>query len=496
MQKAVAADGGVAFVPSTVSLRPANQNPYGINYTDCTGNPADAVGPVYLSFAKLILKNFAGSTDSGQVWVSLGDQDCRQDANRKNGVCWPALPDQDKHPGATPSFLSNPINVQDIIGPQHSNSSAYPNPPWSTQPNAPACHTQYNYTQEAFFLYFLPITNMGDFDGTGIPYKYELDVDLVGPPAPALLPVGIGDTLLVANWMPNTDPETAGYDIFIDPFPGQEKGPAPTGTCNAGNGYPPPFDATSEVAASGGSQTGNVCFDPNLQQSILPPMPEAGAPVDAGSSVDASTGDAGDAGDAGVMDANGEGGAADAGSDAADLEGGGDASGVEAGDDGGGAEAGDDASDAEVDSTLPVDSGAAVDSGTAASDAAAIEPGNGGISTVSTTYWLNSSAGMTVTGESVGSYTITGLRNCTPYVFVVSAVDGFGNVGPPSAPGGDSCAAPQSAGDFWQSYRGDGGEAGGYCSLETVGRSPHSLAALALIAGGVALAASRRRRAR
>jgi hypothetical protein len=466
------------------SLRPANQNPYAVNYTDCTGG-------LSLLFKGVSLEYFAGSSDSGQVWVSLGPQfspqDCSNDANRANGVCWPALPDQDKHPGASPSFLTTPISVQDIIGPQH---TPYTPPPGVTAPPRPyekqtgaACATQCTYTHEPFFLYFLPITNTGTFDATGVPYVYQLDVDLVGPPPPALQPVGIGDGLLVANWSPNTDSDTAGYNIYIDPFPGTE-GPS-AAVCGASTSHPAP-DASS---TSGGSGTANACFDQNLAGSVTgvpATCSQTSSSVDAGTN-DASGNDGGDAGDGGAtVDASGDGEAStEAGVDAAGDDGG----------DGSASEEGGDAA-AEVDSSMPV-----VDSSTGVVDSGGgTEPGGGGIALLSTSnaptkYLLNASGGMTVTGESTGSYTITGLKNCTNYVFVISAVDAYGNVGPPSSSSPqDGCAWPQSAGDFWQSYRGDGGQAGGYCALETVGRSPHSLAALALIAGGVAVAASRRRR--
>jgi hypothetical protein len=492
-QMELAADGGgFMFVPAdSTSLRPANLNPYAVNYTDCTGD-------LYLFFQGVSLERFAGSPDSAQVWVSVGDQSCWLDAQRANGACWPALPDQDKYPGASASFLSNPIKVQDIIGPQQ---TPYTPPPGVTPPpprpyakqTGAACATQCSYTHEVFFLYFLPIMSTGAIDPNGVPYEYQLDVDLVGPPPPTLESVGIGDGLLVANWSANADGETAGYNIYIDPFPGTE-GPSPA-VCGASSSQPAP-DASS---TSGGSVTGNACYDQNLAGSVpgIPPMCSQSS-----SSVDASTGDASGnvAGEGGASDGGdaGDGGAtADAGSDGgASTEAGEDA----AGDDGGDGSASDDGGDgaAEVDSSTPVvDSGTAVDSGEGGT-----EPGTGGIALLSTSndptkYLLNASGGMTVTGESTGSYTITGLKNCTNYVFVVSAVDSYGNVGPPSsATPQDGCAWPQSAGDFWQSYRGDGGQAGGYCALEAVGRSPHSLAALALIAGGVAVAASRRRRAR
>jgi hypothetical protein len=380
------------------SLRPANLNPYAINYNDCKAN-------LQLTF-DLLVQYFAGTSDTLQVWASLGDRGCDQDTARMGTsvACWPVLANPVVPTGA--SITLPAINAWDVIG--QSPSSTY-----SQQTDA-ACTSQSDFTHRQFFLYFLPITSNGLFDTNGAFYKYQLDVALVGPPSPMLQPTGVGDTFLVANWVPNSDTETIGYDVFLDQFPATATPGAmvsSTSCGDAGTATSPDASSSADAAGSGGSSTGNACFDPSLWGAIYPSSAT---------------------GDGGPGDASAEGGTTS-------------------------------------------------------------ETGTGGIATFSKSGDpLNASAGMTVTGESVGTYNITGLRNCAPYALVVSAVDAYGNKGPPSQP--QSCAYPQASGDFWKAYRGAGGQAGGFCALETVGASPHSIAALALMAGGVAVAASRRRR--
>jgi hypothetical protein len=84
---------------------------------------------------------------------------------------------------------------------------------------------------------------------------------------------------------------------------------------------------------------------------------------------------------------------------------------------------------------------------------------------------------------------VNNLTNETHYEFVVSSVDAEGNVGPPSPM---VCDFPDTTTDFFQSYRRDGGAAGG-CALD-----PERLSGVgAAVAGlGLVLAAAARRRRR
>jgi hypothetical protein len=96
-----------------------------------------------------------------------------------------------------------------------------------------------------------------------------------------------------------------------------------------------------------------------------------------------------------------------------------------------------------------------------------------------------------VTGLNIGQYVIKGLTNGKNYDVVVSAVDGSGNVGPPS-----TCVTdyPAPVIDFFKLYREDGGQAGGsFCALEAAGE-PAGAPIVGVGLGAVAFTMVRRRR--
>ncbi len=86
--------------------------------------------------------------------------------------------------------------------------------------------------------------------------------------------------------------------------------------------------------------------------------------------------------------------------------------------------------------------------------------------------------------------TIGGLTNGTSYAVAVVAQDVFLNPGKISAL---ECQAPVKLNDFFATYLGDGGQAGGSCSLDMLG-APAGGASLAVIAFSSMLALARRRR--
>jgi len=88
----------------------------------------------------------------------------------------------------------------------------------------------------------------------------------------------------------------------------------------------------------------------------------------------------------------------------------------------------------------------------------------------------------TVADESAGEYRIGGLQDGTTYTMVVAAVDGFGNVGSPSAQVSDT---PQPS-------QGSGG-GGGSCAIGRVGEGGTSLAGVVACAIAVAVVSRRRR---
>jgi hypothetical protein len=235
-------------------------------------------------------------------------------------------------------------------------------------------------------------------------YSYPIKADLLGPPPPAGVSIADGDTLFVVNWTPNTDPDTAGYAVYIDPIPGQE---GPVSDAGAGNcGSQVLWGSSSSIVVGSSAPVAQADADMDAQ------MDDSGNPVEAATT------------------------------------------------------------------TTPT-SGA-------------------GISLVDPHYLrdLNSSTGSTVSGISTGTYTVTGLKNGVYYNVAVSAVDGSGNIGPPSPQSPTSCDFPAPVSDFWRIYRTDGGGAGGgFCALEAVG-APVGSTVLFGGLGAAAVAVVRRRRRR
>ncbi|AKU97329.1 hypothetical protein AKJ09_03993 [Labilithrix luteola] len=99
------------------------------------------------------------------------------------------------------------------------------------------------------------------------------------------------------------------------------------------------------------------------------------------------------------------------------------------------------------------------------------------------------------TGSSVIADSVAGhpLVNGTTYAVAIAATDQFNNVGPLS---NVVCETPEETTDFWQTYKKDGGSAGGgYCSVDGVGLPMGSVSVLAVM-GALALSTLRRRRER
>jgi len=417
-------------------LRPQNLNPTGISYQDCVDDQS-------LAF-NLLVSGFGTGTPAGiQVWASRGG-DCTMDPNRTNGataVCWPlgvTLPTVNSPAAQSLTFT---VRVQDIVGPQNT----LPSPTSYTRQGPSACLTQPTYAGETFNIYFLPIVNGATFTGTD--YLYTLNVDLQGPPPPGGVSIADGDTLFVVNWTANMDTDTAGYDVYIDPAPGQESAvgseapPEPVLIC-------PEAASTSTVDADTADGTTDAADDATMAVSSVDASGLIDAACHYGFVGGSTTGSAGACGDPAL------------------------ASGI--------------VSDSGTTVISTVD-----DSGL---EAGTIVSGNGGISTISTNFLLGAGVtGLTVPGISTSSYTIPGLRDGTRYTVAVSAVDAYGNVGPPSV---EQCDSPAPVNDFWKEYRNDGGLAGGgFCTLETIGKSRSaSFGGLAFFASVAAVVRRRRRR--
>ena len=422
---------GVNFGAST---RPQNLTPLGINYDDC-------IKDMVLSF-NVVVTGFDG-TQNLQVWASKSS-DCTAPTDRGGpaavtATCWLVNPGFTGQIHVTPTTLNFQVRVQDLVGEQNA-----PPLPANYVPQGPsACNAQSTFAAVPLTINFVPVDSSGNYDGTA--YQFKEPTDLVGPPAPIGVTTSVGDTLLFANWSLNTDSDTSGYDVFIDPIPGQE------GSLTG------PSDATALV-----------CTSP----------PDTGAPV-AMVPDDAADGDSGDDGGGdGGQDATIAGEATDSGFDAEChlINVGGSSAGIGA------------CSSAVLASGLVQDSGVVQTTDDAGN---VTSTGPGGISTIPLNNLVsNTSGGVTVPDRSTGSFTITGLVNNSTYTVVVSAVDGFGNIGPPS---GETCAKPEPIEDFWKIYRQDGGGAGGgFCSLETLGAHVPSAGGLLLFGGAGTLFVRRR----
>jgi hypothetical protein len=96
-------------------------------------------------------------------------------------------------------------------------------------------------------------------------------------------------------------------------------------------------------------------------------------------------------------------------------------------------------------------------------------------------------------GPTTTTLTCPNLVNGTVYTVAVAGIDSFGNTGPLSTP---DCKTPMAVTDFWNTYRQDGGQAGGgFCSVNDLGASA---TAAPMIVFGVwaVLAVARRRKKR
>ena len=316
---------------------------------------------------------------------------------------------------------------------------------------------------------------------------------MVGPPAPAGVSTagGAGDTLIVVNWTPNTDTDTGGYDVVIDPIPGQEGDGAVGGT---GGG------ATTQMVcpAEGGMPAASVSDASNQGAPVSDASNQGDGAVDESGVADGAATDA-TMSDASGTDASGATLSADAGCYTKTVGG----SGLTSQDSGGacadpllttGVVLTDGGTVAPSAPTQAVDDAGNV----IETDAATVESTvGGGIWNPPAGHVLNPdpTLGVTSTGESNATYTITGLTNGVPYHVVVASVDNFGNVGPPSSP--PACATPAPVDDFWKIYRQDGGQAGGgFCALEAVGAPASTSVAFAGAGALVALGLRRRRRTR
>jgi hypothetical protein len=472
------------------STRPQNLNPLGINYSDC-------IQDMVLVYSVTLSGFGAANDDNMQVWAT-NTGDCTVDTTRGIGVsseaptCWLVNDGLTQPNLQTPTTKQFSIPVRALVGPQ---TDTIPKAGTLVTDQGPAaCLTQPSFAATSVTVWFLPLNANGTFDMGGTPFSQTITADVVGPPAPTNVAIGDGDTLFSMTWMPNTDTDTIGYDIFIDPPPGSgavvDAGfvpPTKTLYCPDAGSVTRDADATSVT-----SEEAEASDDASEEAAELEASALDGA-------VDATMAKASDAAttgaDSGCIYVNMAPSPPTSTSSTC-------------------------TSTALTSGTLVVDSGVAtaedtgVDTGTTIenvdeagllveTDSGTTESGNGGIASIPCQYLVAQSCSSvsaaaytntgnpTVTGETISTYVIKGLTDGQTYDVVIAAVDGSGNVGPPSTCVDDY---PAPVNDFFKIYRQDGGQAGGsFCALEAVG-APAGAPIVGMAFGAMAFTMARRRR--
>jgi hypothetical protein len=454
----------------TEAYRPQNLNPQGVNYSDCAH-------AMKLTFP-LVVSAFDG-TQNLTVWASL-NSDCTATADRGVGgvtgqLCWRLDGGFVGVPYKTTSSIQVDVYVQDAMA--HMNG-AVPFTQGVTHGNASSCSQQASPVGAPIQIDFVPLdSNNQNVQGTA--YQYSLNVDVLGPPAPTGIGKSVGHTLINMSWTPNVDTDTLGYNVFIDPIPGHEPVGVGDGGDDGGEGGILVADSSVLVCPDSGSVVGVDAGD------------------DSGDAADGAT----DGGDDGSLDATSS---ADASADATVADAATQDAGSSSTDGGcytrnqGGSSTTNVCTSSLLTSGFVSDAGSTTvvdEASTSGDDASGDDSGTsttttgpGGISTIPDANRVGNYP--TVADKSLGQYQITGLIDGVHYNMVVAAVDGYGNVGAAST---EVCDFPQPVQDFWGTYEGDGGQAGGFCALDRVGGGGPSLAGVAGILAATAIMRRRRR---
>jgi hypothetical protein len=447
------------------TTRPVSQNQTGISYQDCISDQV-------LQFSVQAC-GFLGS-DNLEVWASTSS-DCTDPTARGqslNPVCWQVVAQTGALTSADNTQTIS-IRVRDIV----SHVSSQPTTTTFVPAGIEACSEQAGFTQINVNVSFIPVnSSSAALDGTA--YEYPILVDMVGPPAPTNLVVGRGDTLLTTSWTANLDTDTTGYDVIIDPLPGQGTPANTTSTTNTGT------STTVLVCDDAGDEdAGDAMTSDAMTSDASDAMSSTDATLDATADATVAT-PATPMGDASVPAgchlesiANTNNNTNTICSDSLLT------SGVI--NDGGGTS---------TTTEVPTAALDAADDGGADAETTVVTTGGGiYIPPAGHVLNLNPQIGSTVTGGTSSTFLIKGLLDEVNYNVVVAAVDNFGNVGPPS---GVACGIPAPVNDFWKDYRDAGGQAGGgFCALEAVGAPAASTVAFGAF-GALFIAGFRRRRDR
>lgn len=189
---------------AAAQLRQSPFDPNGISYSDCTAATA-------LTFT-LTTQGFSPGQQL-QVWGSLqSNTTCPQASARTSSppTCWPLSQPFDAPPDGTSAYT---VQVRDLVGYQKATPSTTYAPL-----DATACTAQSGQDAVWMYIWFLPIdTTSNEIVTDAVLYQYAVATDLVGPAPPVSSDWSIGDGYLTANWAANTDSDTIGYDVFMDP---------------------------------------------------------------------------------------------------------------------------------------------------------------------------------------------------------------------------------------------------------------------------------------
>jgi hypothetical protein len=491
--------GASVLVPNTTPspLRPLNLTPFGINFADCAAATVLRFQPT-VTFSSADCNAY-----DVQVWASnLGANACvsseARGASGSTPTCWlvdtvrngSALNLAPDATGATQDEVPTwDIPVQTIVASQ---GGAIPAAGTVPAAGISACFTQPSASSVSFSILFLPVhagTTTPDLSAPG--YEYLLPVDLVGPPTPANVAFQAGDGALTLSWTANTDSDTYGYDVFIDP-PASGGGASPilpvpqTSTCSSsGSGASGASGASSGEATDDGSTEASADASSTVEPSADATLLEA--------ATDAS------AAEAGAANADGSSDAECFMVSASDFWSLGNQSACGSNNLTQGYVLG-----ASASSSSSSGSSSGATSGASSGTSGSLnEPVGGGIAGIACAYLVTGSCSapsspaytsqaITVTGASSSSYTATGLTNGHKYNLVVSAVDAFGNPGPPAT---EQCGLPAAISDFYGAYRAAGGKAGGgYCAVGPASRMARPWLSVGVAIGAGLWSARRRRR--
>jgi hypothetical protein len=270
----------VAGVDKGASTRSSTQNPYGVSYTDCTSD-------MTLHFT-VVVTDFAADTQLA-VWAGLDGTKCVEDTARMGTpACWPVLgaPLTTGLSAESPVSVPIDVRVQDLVGRQGAPPAdgGYTAGTYA-RVGIEGCSAQQGFAAVPMDVWFIPVDASGHVVANSSAWAYYITTDLVGPPAPTMQPLGVGDTFLTVNWIPNADHDTAGYDIYRDPPP-NVFGMAPSDAQASQLDCPEGGDAADggcvHVVFGGNPPSSTACKSTALAQGT-----DGGAPVDdGGASVD------------------------------------------------------------------------------------------------------------------------------------------------------------------------------------------------------------------